>query len=64
MKKTEVFGAKKLLKNLYIAIFEDLLHKLLLKSAKKKFGNNKVWSAGGKILAWSEKNGKKNYQFS
>lgn len=53
-KRTEAFGAKKLLKKIHphVAIFEDLTnenYKMLL-VAREKFGKDKAWSAGGKIF--------------
>lgn len=61
VKRNEVFGVRKLLKNSQFSIFEDLTPQRyeLLMSARKKIGKNKVWSAGGKIFAWSDRDGKK-----
>lgn len=62
IKRNEVFSAKKLLKNSDFAIFEDLTPRRyeLLVAAKKKFGKNKVWSAGGKVYLWNDKINKKS----
>ncbi|KAG5869314.1 hypothetical protein JTB14_001637 [Gonioctena quinquepunctata] len=60
-KKNEIIGARKLLKNKNISVFEDLSKKKfqLLKIAKEKVGPKKAWSLGGKIFVWSEKRNKK-----
>ncbi|KAG5867778.1 hypothetical protein JTB14_033222 [Gonioctena quinquepunctata] len=60
-KKNEIIGARKLLKNKNIPVFEDLSKKKfqLLKIAKEKVGPKKAWSLGGKIFVWSEKHNKK-----
>nr|CAI5841126.1 unnamed protein product [Callosobruchus analis] len=51
-KKTDVLGVKRTkLKDLNVAIYEDLTHEnyQLLKKAKKKLGGRNVWSVAGKI---------------
>lgn len=59
--RNEVFSAKKLLKNSQFTIFEDLTPTRYetLVAAKKKFGNGKVWSAGGKVYVWNDRENKK-----
>lgn len=61
IKRTEVYNAKKLLKNYNMAIFEDLTKNTydLLSKAKRKYGKNKVWSAGGKVIRWDSRDNKK-----
>lgn len=60
-KKHAVLAAKHRLKGTQIAIFEDLTPTKykLLSQAKKKFGNNKAWSSGGRIFYWDPKTNKK-----
>lgn len=50
-KRSEVFSAKKLLKNTGISVYEDLTKERyeLLLAAKKKYGKSHVWSSGGKV---------------
>lgn len=59
--RNAVFNAKKLLKKSQFSIFEDLTSRRyeLLVAAKKKFGNTKVWSAGGKVYMWNGSENKK-----
>ncbi|KAG5864503.1 hypothetical protein JTB14_020051 [Gonioctena quinquepunctata] len=61
IEKNEIIGARKLLKNENISVFEDLSKKTfqLLKMAKEKVGPKKAWSLGGKIFVWNEKHNKK-----
>ncbi|KAG5886761.1 hypothetical protein JTB14_016548 [Gonioctena quinquepunctata] len=61
IKKNEIIGARKLLKNKNISVFEDLSKKKfqLLKMAKEKVGPKMAWSLGGKIFVWNEKHNKK-----
>nr|CAI5837034.1 unnamed protein product [Callosobruchus analis] len=52
-KKTDVLGVKRTkLKDLNVAIYEDLTHEnyQLLKKAKKKLGGRNVWSVAGKFM--------------
>lgn len=60
-KRNEVLGAKNLLKGSTNSLFEDLTPERysLLQETKKKFGNNKAWSSGGKIFYWDERKNKK-----
>lgn len=53
-KRNQVFNIKKALKQSNYAIFEDLTRKRYeyLMDAKRKFGKNNVWSAGGNIFRW------------
>ncbi|KAJ8968119.1 hypothetical protein NQ317_003180 [Molorchus minor] len=55
IKRNEVMAAKKLLKNTPFTIYEDLTRENyeLLISAKKKYGQTKAWSTGGKIFIWN-----------
>ncbi|KAJ8981734.1 hypothetical protein NQ317_008995 [Molorchus minor] len=57
--RNEVLGARKYLKGTAFTIFEDLTPERyeLLSTAKRKFGKNKVWSAGGKVCRWCDKGG-------
>lgn len=59
--RDRIFNAKKLLKRTGISIFEDLtkIRYELLSSAKKKVGVQRVWSTGGKIYVWCNKQNKK-----
>lgn len=61
IKRNEVFLSKKQLKNTNYTVYEDLTPARyeLLASAKKKHGNTKVWSAGGKIFYWNNQLNKK-----
>lgn len=60
-KKSEVISARKVLKGTPFALFEDLTPKRykILEQAKQKYGNNKVWSSGGKIFVWDSNKNKK-----
>lgn len=60
-KKSEVINTKKVLKGTPFSIFEDLTPKRykILEQAKKKYGNNMVWSSGGKLFVWDSKKNKK-----
>lgn len=61
VKRCEVLNAKKNLKDKGVSIFEDLTKARygLLIEAKKKFGNKKAWSAGGKIYIWKDNENRK-----
>lgn len=61
IKRNEVFKAKKILKDTDYSIFEDLTKQRydILLTGKKKFGRNKVWSSGGRIYAWNDRDNKK-----
>ncbi|KAJ8917904.1 hypothetical protein NQ315_002597 [Exocentrus adspersus] len=50
-KRNDIFGAKKMLKNSGITVYEDLTRDQyeLYKSAKKKYGYRMVWTVGGRI---------------
>ena len=63
--RNEVFNAKKSLKGSGVAVFEDLTKKWydLLVNLKKKYGKDKVWSAGGKIFIWNEGDKNKKLMF-
>lgn len=61
IKKNEVYNAKRKLKGTQYSLFEDLTpdrYELLL-AAKKKLGNTNVWTSGGHIYAWNERQRKK-----
>ncbi|KAJ8968203.1 hypothetical protein NQ317_018862 [Molorchus minor] len=59
--RNEVLGARKYLKDTAFTIFEDLTPERyeFLSTAKRKFGKNMVWSAGGKVCRWCESQRKK-----
>lgn len=61
IKRSEVFTAKKLLKNNEVSMFEDLTKKRfeLLIAAKKKMGPANAWSSNGRIYVWCEKSRKR-----
>lgn len=61
IKRTQVFNAKKLLKKSNITMYEDLTQERyeLLMAAKKKYGSDKAWSAGGKVYVICNSENKK-----
>lgn len=61
LKRREVFGAKKMLKQTKFSIFEDLTTSRYrcLMAAKKRYGNDKVWSTDGNVWLWDDRQSKK-----
>ncbi|KAJ8915908.1 hypothetical protein NQ315_015523 [Exocentrus adspersus] len=61
IKRNEIFEAKRLLKNTAITVYEDLTARRyeILIQARKKFGPKNVWSMGGNVFAWCDKDKKK-----
>lgn len=61
--RNRIYHAKKLLRGTPISIFEDLTRNRygLLMATKRKFGNNMVWTEGGKVYAWDSSTKSKIY---